>query len=61
MVKENFSSGLHDEIEWARALSAIVLAVKLEFAERRASTVYESLAGGNTGTVDRDEPEEQNP
>jgi hypothetical protein len=49
---ENFTSQVQDEVEWARALSAIVLAVKLEFAEQRAATVYQSVAAGTETTTD---------
>ena len=35
--------GIRDEIEFARALTAVILAVKLEQAEERAQVAYDQI------------------
>lgn len=44
MNDETLEKRLREEVEFARALTAIVLAVRLEVAEAKAQDAYERLA-----------------
>jgi hypothetical protein len=43
---ENFEQRLREEIELARALTAVLLAARLEVAEIKAQDAYEKVASG---------------
>lgn len=41
----NVEEHIREEIEFARALTAVLLAVRLEVAEAKAQAAYERIAG----------------
>lgn len=47
MSAGNFEDRLKEEIEFARALTALLLAARLEEAEHRAEEAYERIVNGN--------------
>jgi len=49
----NFTEQLENEIDLARALTALLLAVRLDVAERRAEDVYERIIGGEPSGAER--------
>ncbi len=48
MNETEIEQGLREEIELARALTAVLLAARLEVAETKAQRAYEKVAGSTT-------------
>ena len=42
----NFEDRVRDEVDFARALTALLLAIRLENAEQRAEEAYERVING---------------